>query len=148
MLKLSFLPAACGLGALVLLALAGWLACRRGWQDQVFGALYLLVCRAEAEMTGTRRGRERKAAVLAAVHGWLPAWARLFVSEKDLSRLLEEAVALMKTSLKTAEERARARKPAPVPAPGTAESPAAAAAAAAAAVGAEKATPAPEVPHE
>lgn len=91
----------CGL-LLILLVFIGWLMCRKGYKKQVFGTLYMLVCRAEAEIVGTKRGKERKAQVLAAIHEWMPGWMRIFITEKDLDNLLEAAVRKMKEMLKQA----------------------------------------------
>lgn len=101
--------------AAVLLAVCAYVAFAEGYQDQVYRLIYRLVCTAEREITGTKRGRERKAQVIAALHETLPAWARLFVSEKDIDDLIELAVKKMKELLaqQTAAQEAAAVTKAP-----------------------------------
>ena len=100
-----------GLGLLLVLVVVGiavliWKLCKAGYRKKVFSVLYELVCRAEEEITGTKRGQERKAAVLAAIHARLPGWAQLLVTEQDLDNLLEKAVTLMKQKLAEGAENA------------------------------------------
>lgn len=61
--------------------------------------VYKLVCNAEQEIVGTKRGQERKAQVVQALHGLLPGWARIFVSQQDIDDLIELAVESMKQLL-------------------------------------------------
>ena len=83
----------------VLLAVCGYVAFAEGYQDKVYRIIYRLVCEAEREIVGTKRGQERKAQVVAALHGILPRWAQIFVSEEDIDELIELAVAGMKALL-------------------------------------------------
>ena len=83
----------------VLLAVCGYVAFAEGYQDKVYRIIYRLVCAAEQEIVGTKRGQERKAQVVTALHGILPRWARIFVSEADIDELIELAVAGMKALL-------------------------------------------------
>ncbi len=88
----------------VLLAICGYVAFAEGYQDKVYRVIYRLVCAAEQQITGTKRGQERKAAVLASIHAWLPGWARLFVTQQDLDDLVELAVEKMKQLLAAAAD--------------------------------------------
>ncbi len=88
----------CGIVA-VLLAVCGYMAFAEGYHDQVYRIIYRLVCAAEQEITGTKRGQERKARVIAALHDTLPSWARIFISEQDIDELIELAVEKMKALL-------------------------------------------------
>ncbi len=83
----------------VLLAVCGYVAFAEGYQDKVYRIIYRLVCAAEREIVGTKRGQERKAQVINTLHGILPRWARIFVSEADINELIELAVAGMKALL-------------------------------------------------
>lgn len=83
----------------VLLAVCGYVAFTEGYQDRVYRMIYQLVCTAEREIVGTKRGQERKAQVIAALHDLLPSWARIFVSEADIDELIELAVTGMKAVL-------------------------------------------------
>ena len=83
----------------VLLAVCGYVAFAEGYQDKVYRIIYRLVCAAEREIVGTKRGQERKAQVINTLHGILPRWARIFVSEADIDELIELAVAGMKALL-------------------------------------------------
>ena len=83
----------------VLLAVCGYVAFAEGYHDRVYRLIYRLVCNAEREITGTKRGQERKAQVVQAIHDWLPAWARIFISPQDIDDLIELAVAKMKQLL-------------------------------------------------
>ena len=58
----------------VLLAVCGYVAFAEGYQDKVYRIIYRLVCETEREIVGTKRGQERKAQVVAALHGILPRW--------------------------------------------------------------------------
>lgn len=84
---------------LVLMLLALYLARKKGYIDEVFGMLYEMVCRAETYFEGNGRGAEKKEWVVCQIHQALPDWAKMFVSEKDIDRLIEAAVEKMKTSL-------------------------------------------------
>lgn len=87
-------------GIVVLLAaVCGYVAFAEGYQDKVYRVIYRLVCGAEEEITGSKRGQERKAQVVRAIHDWLPRWARLFISEQDIDDLIELAVEKMKQLL-------------------------------------------------
>lgn len=85
--------------AALLLAACGYVAFSEGYQDKVYRMIYRLVCNAEQEIVGTKRGQERKAQVVQALHDMLPAWARLFVSRQDIDDLIELAVESMKQLL-------------------------------------------------
>ena len=65
----------------------------------MYRTVYKLVCNAEQEIVGTKRGQERKAQVVQAIHDWLPAWARIFISQQDIDDLIELAVETMKQLL-------------------------------------------------
>lgn len=90
----------------LLLAVCGYVAFAEGYQDRVYRTVYRLVCSAEEEITGTKRGQERKAQVARAIHAWLPRWARLFVGEEDIDDLIELAVAKMKQLLQQQAQQA------------------------------------------
>lgn len=93
------------LGIFALLALTVLLlfvACKKGYRQQVFELLYSLVCRAEAAFEGSGRGAEKKAWVVDRIHDKLPGWAKLLISEQDIDALLELAVDKMKALLSTA----------------------------------------------
>lgn len=85
--------------AALLLAACGYVAFAEGYQDKVYRIIYKLVCNAEQEIVGTKRGQERKAQVVQALHGLLPGWARIFVSQQDIDDLIELAVESMKQLL-------------------------------------------------
>ena len=51
----------------VLLAVCAYVAFAEGYQDRVYRLIYRLVCAAEQEITGTKRGQERKQRVIAAL---------------------------------------------------------------------------------
>ena len=84
---------------LILILLALYLARKNGYIDEVFGMLYEMVCRAETYFEGSGRGAEKKEWVVCQIHQALPDWAKMFVSEKDIDRLIEAAVEKMKDSL-------------------------------------------------
>ncbi len=88
----------CGIVA-ALLVVCGYVAFAEGYQDKVYRIVYRLVCTAEREITGNKRGQERKAQVIAALHDLLPGWAQIFVSEQDVDELIELAVTKMKELL-------------------------------------------------
>lgn len=85
--------------ALLVAAAVAFVLCRAGYKEKVFRVAYRFVCEAEEQITGTKRGQARKAAVVAKLHTWLPAWARFFISEKDIDALIELAVVEMKKAL-------------------------------------------------
>jgi len=87
-----------GLVSLLILT-GGYVAFTAGYQERLYRSVYRLVCSAERQVTGSKRGQERKQQVMTAIHGLLPGWAKLFVSEKDLNELIEIAVQKMKESL-------------------------------------------------
>lgn len=91
----------------VLLVVCGYVAFAEGYQDKVYRIIYKLVCNAEEEITGTKKGQERKEQVVKAIHDWLPPWARIFVTEQDIDDLIELAVTKMKQLL---DEEATARE--------------------------------------
>lgn len=93
-------------GLVVALAAAAFLAIKLGYKKKVAAIAYNFVCSAEEQITGTKRGQERKAQVLAWLHDCIPAPLRLFITEADLDRIIETAVARMKTALKEAAENA------------------------------------------
>ncbi len=101
-----------------LLAVCGYVAFAEGYQDKVYRLIFKLVCNAEREITGTKRGQERKAQVARAIHDWLPGWARILITEQDIDDLIELAVKKMKQLL---EENGGAECPlsGPQPAPPT-----------------------------
>ena len=83
----------------VLLAVCAYVAFAEGYQDRVYRLIYRLVCVAEQEITGTKRGQERKQRVIATLHDTLPRWARIFISEQDIDDLIELAGGAMKKLL-------------------------------------------------
>lgn len=82
--------------ALVCLAL---LAANMGYREQVEIIAYRLVCKAEKEILGSKRGQEKKAQVIKWLHEQLPPVAKLFVTEKDIDQAIEFAVQKMKAYL-------------------------------------------------
>lgn len=82
--------------ALVVAALA---AIRLGYKKQVAAMAYRFVCSAENQIKGTKMGQERKAQVLEWLHDCLPFPVTLFITEDDLDRMIESAVAKMKEAL-------------------------------------------------
>ena len=81
------------------LAIAAYAAIRLGYKKQVAAMAYRFVCSAENQIKGTKMGQERKAQVLAWLHDCLPFPVTLFVTEADLDRIIESAVAKMKEAL-------------------------------------------------
>lgn len=85
-------------------ALAAFWAVKAGYKRQVMRVGYELVCKAEREITGTKKGRERKAQVIKEIYQRLPSLCRLFVSEKAIDSMIDMCVDKMKSVLKTGAE--------------------------------------------
>ena len=86
------------------LVVAAFAAIRLGYKKQVAEMAYRFVCSAENQIKGTKMGQERKAQVLEWLHDCLPFPVTLFITEDDLDRMIESAVAKMKEALLDAED--------------------------------------------
>lgn len=91
-------------GLIIALAAAAFLAVKLGYKKKVAAIAYNFVCSAEEQITGTKKGQERKAQVLAWLHDCIPVPLQFFVSEADLDNIIEGAVQRMKSALKEAAQ--------------------------------------------
>lgn len=96
---MEYLPYIVGGIIVVVIAVAIFILCRKGYKAEVAGTIYALVCRAEVELAGSKRGQEKKALVIRRLHEMLPVWAALLISEQDIDALIEAAVEQMKRVL-------------------------------------------------
>jgi hypothetical protein len=78
------------------------LAVREGSKAVIAKEVYELVCIAERQITGTKRGQERKAAVVKCLHNMLPPALRLFITDATIDNMIETAVKEMKAALQKA----------------------------------------------
>ena len=96
---MAYLPYIVGVCIAVVVSVAIFILCRKGYKAEVASTIYALVCRAEVELEGSKRGQEKKALVIKRLHDLLPVWAALLISEQDIDNLIEAAVEQMKRVL-------------------------------------------------
>lgn len=81
----------------VALAVLAIVAIKMGYKKQVAEIIFYLVCKAENELSGEGgTGQLKFAAVVTWVYERLPWYLRLFITDKMLDDLIEEAVQRMK----------------------------------------------------
>lgn len=76
---------------------------KKGYSKYVKQILFYLVCEAEQQF-GSGTGTLKYAAVTAWVHERLPAIVKIFLTEKEIDKLIEAAVAEMKQWLEVNEK--------------------------------------------
>lgn len=96
---MQYIPYIIGCVIALVVLIAVFILCKKGYKAEIAGTVYALVCRAEVELEGSKRGQEKKALVIKRLHEMLPAWAALLISEKDIDNLIDLAVEQMKRVL-------------------------------------------------
>lgn len=96
---MAYLPYIVGGVVAVVILVALFILCKKGYKSEIAGTIYALVCRAEVELEGSKRGQEKKALVISRLHDLLPIWAKILISEQDIDNLIEAAVEQMKRVL-------------------------------------------------